>query len=47
MIVIPAGAKVHLALGHTEMRKGLDGIMPFSQQTVVTRRSFLRTAVPL
>jgi hypothetical protein len=26
MIVIPAGVKVHLALGHTDMCKGLDGL---------------------
>ncbi len=26
MIVFPAGVKVHLALGHTDMRKGLDGL---------------------
>lgn len=25
MIVAPAGVKVHLALGHTDMREGLDG----------------------
>ncbi|MER8523745.1 MULTISPECIES: hypothetical protein [unclassified Mesorhizobium] len=26
MIVVPTGVKVHLALGHTDMRKGLDGL---------------------
>ena len=26
MIVVPAGVKVHLALGYTDMRKGLDGL---------------------
>ena len=26
MIVVPAGVKVHLALGHTDMRKGIDGL---------------------
>ena len=27
MIVVPAGVKVHLALGRTDMRKGLDGLL--------------------
>jgi transposase len=26
MMFIPAGMKVHLALGYTDMRKGLDGL---------------------
>lgn len=26
MMMIPAGVKVHLALGYTDMRKGLDGL---------------------
>lgn len=25
MMMVPAGVKVHLALGHTDMRKGIDG----------------------
>jgi len=25
MMIVPAGVKVHLALGYTDMRKGLDG----------------------
>ena len=26
MMIVPAGVKVHLALGYTDMRKGLDGL---------------------
>jgi len=32
MIVAPAGVKVHLALGHTDMRKGLDGLAMLIQE---------------
>ena len=32
MIVIPAGVKVHLAFGHTDMRKGLDGLATLIQE---------------
>ena len=32
MIVVPAGVKVHLALGHTDMRKGLDGLATMIQE---------------
>ncbi|RVC62550.1 IS66 family insertion sequence element accessory protein TnpB [Mesorhizobium sp.] len=32
MIVVPAGGKVHLALGHTDTRKGLDGLAPLIQE---------------
>jgi IS66 Orf2 like protein len=32
MIVLPAGVKVHLALGHTDMRKGLDGLAALIQE---------------
>jgi transposase len=32
MIVVPAGVKVHLALGHTDMRKGLDGLATLIQK---------------
>ena len=31
MIVVPAGVKVHLALGHTDMRKVLDGLATLIQ----------------
>ena len=34
MMIVPAGVKVHLALGHTDMRKGMDGLaMPPVQDT--------------
>jgi transposase len=26
MMLLPSGVKVHVALGHTDMRKGLDGL---------------------
>jgi hypothetical protein len=26
MMLLPAGVKVHLALGYTDMRKGMDGL---------------------
>ena len=32
MIVVPAGVKVHLALGHTDMRKGMDGLATLVQE---------------
>ena len=32
MITVPAGVKVHLALGHTDMRKGLDGLATLIQE---------------
>src|SRR5207237_2544078 len=32
MIVVPASVKVHLALGHTDMRKGLDGLATLIQK---------------
>ena len=32
MIVVPAGVKVHLELGHTDMRKGLDGLATLIQE---------------
>jgi transposase len=32
MIVIPAGVQVHLALGYTDMRKGLDGLSTLIQE---------------
>lgn len=33
MMIVPAGVKVHLALGHTDMRKGLDGLAMLVQAT--------------
>ncbi len=32
MIVVPGGVKVHLAMGHTDMRKGLDGLATLIQE---------------
>ena len=53
MMLIPAGVKVHLALGYTDLRKGIDGLGvlvervleqdPFSGHLFVFRRSHPRT----
>ena len=32
MMIVPAGVKVHLALGYTDMRKGLDGLAALVQE---------------
>ena len=32
MMIVPAGVKVHLALGHTDMRKGMDGLAALVQE---------------
>jgi hypothetical protein len=34
MMMVPAGVKVHLALGYTDMRKGLDGLAMLVQETL-------------
>ncbi|WP_420797441.1 IS66 family insertion sequence element accessory protein TnpB [Aminobacter anthyllidis] len=34
MMIVPAGVKVHLALGHTDIRKGLDGLAMLVQATL-------------
>ena len=34
MMIVPAGVKVHLALGHTDMRKGMDGLAMLVQETL-------------
>ncbi len=34
MMVVPAGVKVHLALGFTDMRKGMDGLATMVQETL-------------
>jgi transposase len=34
MMIVPAGVKVHLALGHTSMRKGLHGLAALVQETL-------------
>lgn len=32
MMIVPAGVKVHLALGYTDMRKGMDGLAMLVQK---------------
>jgi len=34
MMIVPAGVKVHLALGYTNMRKGMDGLAMLVQDTL-------------
>ena len=34
MMLLPAGVKVHLALGVTDMRKGMDGLAMLVQETL-------------
>ncbi|ABQ36974.1 putative insertion sequence transposase protein [Bradyrhizobium sp. BTAi1] len=34
MMFVPAGVKVHLALGYTDMRKGMDGLAMLVQDTL-------------
>jgi transposase len=34
MMIVPAGVKVHLALGNTDMRKGMDGLATMVQETL-------------
>ena len=34
MMIVPAGVKVHLALGRTDMRKGMDGLATLVQETL-------------
>ncbi len=34
MMIIPAGVKVHLALGHTDMRKGFEGLAMLVQEVL-------------
>lgn len=34
MMIVPAGVKVHLALGTTDMRKGMDGLATLVQETL-------------
>ena len=35
-MIVPAGVKVHLALGYTDMRKGIDGLAMLVQGTLKT-----------
>ena len=34
MTLLPPGVKVHLALGYTDMRKGMDGLATLVQETL-------------
>ena len=34
MMIIPSGVKVHMALGVTDMRKGMDGLATMVQETL-------------
>ena len=34
MMIVPADVKVHLALGYTDMRKGMDGLAMLVQETL-------------
>ena len=34
MMIVPAGVKVHLAVGVTDMRKGMDGLAALVQETL-------------
>jgi transposase len=34
MLIVHAGMKVHLALGYTDMRKGMDGLAMLVQETL-------------
>src|SRR5260370_10829109 len=34
MMIVAAGVKVHLALGYTDMRKGMDGLAMLVQETL-------------
>ncbi len=34
MIVLPSGARVWLACGYTDMRKGMDGLAMLAQQVL-------------
>ncbi len=40
MITIPAGVRIHLAMGVTDMRKGFDGLAMLAQSDL----SFIRAA---
>ena len=46
MMIVPAGVKVHLALGYTDMRKGIDGLAMLVQETL-KKDPFSRPSVRL
>ena len=37
MMIVPAGVKVHVALGYTDMRKGMDGLAMLVQEVLIDR----------
>jgi len=39
MLIIPSGVKIHLALGHTDMRKGFDSLAVLVQAVLRRIRS--------
>ena len=39
MIALPSGVRVWLACGHTDMRKGMDGLAMLAQQVLQEARS--------
>jgi transposase len=39
MLIIPSGVKIHLALGHTDMRKGFDSLAVLVQEVLRRIRS--------
>ena len=45
MMIVPAGVKVHLALGYTDMRKGLDGLATIVQETLRKEKQKKKTFI--
>ena len=45
MLIFPSGVKIHLAFGHTDMRKGFDGLAVLVQAELVVLRSLPRNSV--
>jgi hypothetical protein len=46
MIAVPTGVRVWLAAGHTDMRRGMQGLARQVQETLATRRRSLRVPGP-
>ena len=34
MMIVPAGVKIHMTLGYTDMRRGFDGLAMLVQETL-------------
>jgi hypothetical protein len=45
MLIFPSGVKIHLALGHRDMRQGFDSLAVLVQAELVTLRSLPRSSV--